>query len=341
MPHSIPRHKPDYHKISIIVRGKTGNKKDKWGIWKESNNTSIEYSTYGMNNKFLYISALWVAIRALTDKSELTVINTPGAAVPFCLFNNLLIRKKKCVILAMILDRRWKRVWFLFRWIFKNVNRFVVFSREELEYYSKNFRLQKRKMTCLELGIQLPPLTRNERLESRNYIFAGGKSHRDYAIFLRAAKMLQKRVLIVCGEKYFKVLKKERGEKIEIYPWVDPKTFWRMLEEAKYVVVPLAEKNISCGQLVFLGAMALGKAVVVPRVAATTDYIRDGVTGFFYEHGEYRSLVRVMERLEKEPELVRSVGLEGKKEVAKRNNSRDYVKRLEELLLTVLSSNHY
>lgn len=340
MPHSISIHKPNFHKISIIVRGKTGNKKEKWGIWKESNNTSIEYSTYGLNNKLPYISLLLAGIRALIDKSELTVINTPGAAVPFCLLNNLL-HKKKCIILAMILDRRWNRVWFLFRWIFKNVDRFVVFSREEVEYYRKNFCLQKKKITWLELGVQLPPLTRNEKLESMSYIFAGGKSHRDYAIFLRAAKVLKKRVLIVCGKKYFKVLKKERGEKIEIYPWVDPRTFWRMLEEAKYVVVPLAEKNISCGQLVFLGAMARGKAVVVPRVAATTDYIRDGVTGFFYEYGKYRSLVSVLDRLEREPELVRRVGIEGKKAVIKCNNAREYVKRLEELLFTVLSANHY
>lgn len=327
--------------LSIIVRGKTGNKKDKWGIWKESDNTSIEYLTYGMNNKFPYISSLWVGIRALIDKSELTVINTPGSAVPFCLLNNLLPKKKKCIILAMILDKRWKRVWLLVGWVFKNVNNFVVFSREEVEYYRKNFRLQKRKMTWLKLGVQLLALTRNERPESLGYIFAGGKSHRDYAIFLRAAKVLQKRVLIVCSKKYFKVLKKERGEKIEIYPWVDPSTFWRMLEEAKYVVVPLAEKNISCGQIVFLGAMARGKAVVVPRVAATTDYIRDGITGFFYEHGKYRSLVSVLARLEKEPELVRRVGLEAKKEVIKPNNDRGYVKKLEELLFTVLSANHY
>ena len=317
------------------------DKKVKWGVWRESNNDGIEYLTYGVNNKFPYISSLWVGIRALMDKSKLTIINTPGAAVPFCILNNFLPKKKKCIILSMILDATWKKVWPLIGWAFKNVDRFVVFSKEEVEYYTKNFRLQKRKITWFKLGVQLPALTRNERLESMSYIFAGGKSHRDYAIFLRAAKVLQKRVLIVCGKKYFKVLKKERGEKIEIYPWVDPRRFWRMLEEAKYVVVPLAEKNISCGQLVFLGAMARGKAVVVPRIAATTDYIRDGVTGFFYEHGKYRSLVSVLARLEREPELVRRVELEAKKEVIKRNNAKEYVKRLEELLFTVLSENHY
>lgn len=94
MPHSISIHKPNFHKISIIVRGKTENKKEKWGIWKESNNTSIEYSTYGLYNKLPYISLLLAGIRALIDKSELTVINTPGAAVPFCLLNNLLLKKK-------------------------------------------------------------------------------------------------------------------------------------------------------------------------------------------------------------------------------------------------------
>jgi len=95
MLHSISIHKPNFHKISIIVRGKTGNKKEKRGIWKESNNINIEYSTYGLNNKLPCIGLLLAGIRALIDKSELTVINTPGAAVPFCLLNNLLPKKKK------------------------------------------------------------------------------------------------------------------------------------------------------------------------------------------------------------------------------------------------------
>jgi len=83
------------HRISIIVRGTNGlDKRVKRGVWKESNNDGIEYLTYGVNNKFAYISSLWVGIRALIDKSELTVINTPGAAVPFCLLNNLLPKKK-------------------------------------------------------------------------------------------------------------------------------------------------------------------------------------------------------------------------------------------------------
>jgi glycosyltransferase involved in cell wall biosynthesis len=328
------------HRISIIVRGANGlDKKVKRGVWKESNNDGIEYLTYGVNNKFPYISSLWVGIRALMDKSELTIIKTPGAAIPFGILNNFLPKKKKCIILAMILDGKWKKVWPILGWVFKNVDRFVVFSRDEVEYYSKNFRLDKRKLTWLELGIRLPAVTEDKGAGSSSYAFAGGISHRDYAVFVRAANAARVRALIVCGKKHFKTLKEERGKKIKIYPWVDSEIFWRMLTEAKYVVVPLSEKNISCGQLVFLGAMARGKAVVVPRVAATAGYIRDGITGFFYEHGEYRSLASVLERLEREPELVRRVGLEGKKEVMKRNNDRDYVKRLEELMFTVLSEN--
>lgn len=328
------------HRISIIVRGTKGlDKKVKRGVWKESNNDGIEYLTYGVNNKFPYISSLWVGIRALMDKSELTIIKTPGAAVPFCILNNLLPKKKKCIILSMILDATWKKVWPLIGWAFKNVDRFVVFSKDEVEYYRKNFHLDKSKLKWLSLGIRLPTVTGDNRSGLNSYVFAGGLSHRDYAVFVRAANAARVRTLIVCGEKHFKTLKKERGEKIEIYPRVDFETFWKMLTEAKYVVVPLAEKNISCGQLVFLGAMARGKAVVVPRVAATSDYIRDGTTGFFYEHGEYRSLSRVMERLEREPELVIRVGKEAKKEVMERNNAREYVKRLEGLMFTVLSEN--
>jgi glycosyltransferase involved in cell wall biosynthesis len=334
------KNKSNCQRINIIVREAWSDKKNKWGLWKESINDSIEYFTYGVNNKFPYLSSLWAGIRALMNKSELTIIHTPGAAIPFCLLNNFLPKKKKCIILEMILDTKWKKMWPLFGWVFKNVDRFVVFSRDEVDYYSKKFCLDKRKLTWLALGVRLPAVNKDKRSGLNGYAFAGGKTRRDYALFVRAANSARIRALIICGEKYFKTLKEERGEKIEIYPRVDYETFWRMLTEAKYVVVPLAEKYISCGQLVFLGAMARGKAVVVPRVAATADYIRDGITGFFYEYGEYRSLTSVLERLEREPELVGRVGIEGKKEVIKHNNAKDFVKRLEELMFTVLSENH-
>ena len=117
------------HRISIIVRGTKGlDKKVKRGVWRESNNDGIEYLTYGVNNKFPYLSSLWVGIRALMDKSELTIIKTTGAAIPFCILNNFLLKKKKCIILAMILDERWRILLPLLGWAFKNVDRFVVFS---------------------------------------------------------------------------------------------------------------------------------------------------------------------------------------------------------------------
>lgn len=336
----IITNKASSYRISIIVWGAWPDKKKRWGLWNESINKSLEYFTYGVNFKYPYLSSLWVGIRVLMKKSELTIIHTPWAAIPFCFLNNIIPKKKKCIILEMILDKKWKQMWPLLEKVFKNVDRFIVFSRDEVDYYSKNFNIDKKKLTWLPLGFSLPTVKRDRSTGFNDYVFAGGKTRRDYKLFVHAAKDANIRALIVCGERYFKLLKDKRGEKIEIYPQVDYDTFWRMVSEAKYVVVPLTEKKISCGQLVFLGAMALGKAVVVPKVAATVDYIKDGITGFFYECGEYRSLRCVLERLEKQPEFVKKVGLQAKKEVIKNHNTKDFVKKIEELLFSVLSDNH-
>ena len=192
-------------------------------------------------------------------------------------------------------------------------------------------------------GFPLPNITKvkkDKRSVLNGYVFSGGKTHRDYSLFIRVAKDAQIKAIIICGEKYFKTLKDEGRGKVEIYSSVNYETFWSMVKEAKYVVVPVAEQNISCGQLVFLGAMSLGKAVVVPKVSATADYLKDGITGFFYEYGEYSSLLNVIERLENAPELVERVGRQAKKDVIRNYNVKDFVKRLEELMFIVLHE-HY
>jgi len=56
------------------------------------------------------------------------------------------------------------------------------------------------------------------------------------------------------------------------------------------VVVPLKDVEISSGLLVFLEAMALGKAVIVSETWGTADYVENMKTGILVKPGDAEDL---------------------------------------------------
>jgi len=85
----------------------------------------------------------------------------------------------------------------------------------------------------------------------------------------------------------------------------------RRIARARLVVLPLPKVEYSLGQQTFLQSMALGKAVLLPKIPAVVDYIRDGETGFLYEAGNEDDLSRKLEKLLADPETVERVALSG------------------------------
>lgn len=84
-----------------------------------------------------------------------------------------------------------------------------------------------------------------------------------------------------------------------------------------------------------MSAMAFGKAVVVPKVAATEEYILDGITGFFYKYGQRHSLLKVLNQLEENPKLAEAVGKSAREEIMRKYNAKDYIKNIEKMCFEI------
>jgi glycosyltransferase involved in cell wall biosynthesis len=325
------------HRISVILRRLVKKSNCREGKFKASSNENIIYTTYGINPAFPLISSILIGVRAIKDDSELCIFYTVGAAIPFCILNKIVRNKKKCIINAFILDKKWYKVRLIMRWILSSVDIYIVSSRDEIRYYSEHYSLNACKFKWMPLGISLPRVENKRIRQKRNYIFAGGNSHRDYDIFIKAVKTVGVNAIIVCGNKNYDKIIRDEDDRIKINSWVEHDEFWKTLSNSKYVVIPLAEKDISCGQIVFLSAMALGKVVIVPKVAATVDYVEDGINGFIYEFGNHRSLIKIIEYLEKQPEIIKRVGDEAKKYALKRADAKTYIDKLEDIMINVIT----
>ncbi|WP_319405965.1 glycosyltransferase [uncultured Desulfosarcina sp.] len=329
------KNRPPFN-VSVISWQRVEKKSKRIGIWTESNNPNINYITYGINKDHPYLSSFLVSIKALFDKSDLIIIQTAGIALQLCILKKILRNNKKCVINAFILDSRWEKLISLVRWAFWNVDMFIVHSKSEACYYNRKFGLNKRKFAWIPLGIKFPQCSNDSNYLKEKYLFAGGKSHRDYETFIKTVTALNQHAIIISGNVDLKKAIK-KNPKIISFGFVEGKIFWNFVKASKFVIVPLSEKNISCGQLVILGAMSLGKVVIVPKVKATIDYIDDGKTGFFYDFKDHNSLSNVIRYLDLNPLTVSQVETLAKQTVNLKYGSKEFVQKIEKVILSLLS----
>lgn len=154
----------------------------------------------------------------------------------------------------------------------KNV---VVFAQSEKEYYQRCFPFLKEKLYNFPLCIA--PIEKgliyDEQLAEENYIFTAGASNRDYHFLVSALDNTEYKLKIAWGGNI------DHHENIEILHNVYGEVMYKYLYNCKIVAIPLADLNISSGQLMLLQAMQLGKPIIVTNNDTIYDYIEHGRTG--------------------------------------------------------------
>lgn len=161
-----------------------------------------------------------------------------------------------------------------------NVGKIVVFSPEEVDSYSRIFPDAAHKFIHLPLGIPSVPEWDDDSpapstidASTEPYIFAAGRSNRDYAPLKKAAERVGVNLRIACPEESSEgysrttVLADCFGHRME-----------RELAGATIVAVPLSDAAVSSGQLALLQAMRAGKPVVATGHPSLRPYIEEGST---------------------------------------------------------------
>ena len=172
----------------------------------------------------------------------------------------------------------------------KYIDIILCFSRKEIEYYSKTFKVGKEKFDFCHLGVDKINVKKNVNIKEKT-ILSCGRSNRDYEFLYNALKNTDYKLNIISDE-----CKLPNCENITIYKNIYNQNFFEMLNECYAVVIPLENKNISSGQLVCLQSMQLGKPVICTESETIKDYIKDGETGFIIEKDD-KKLLESLEKL--------------------------------------------
>lgn len=170
----------------------------------------------------------------------------------------------------------------------KYIDRILVFSNSEKDYYRQLFDITGNKFVSIKLGLE--DLTEGiKKGDSKGYILSAGRSNRDYDFLIHALADEKYQVKIVCD-----ALSAGRIGNIQILDNVYYERFFQMIADCYCVVVALKDSEISSGQLVILQAMQFGKPVIVTRSKTVTDYITDGEEGFIIP----KEKTKLMERID-------------------------------------------
>ncbi len=157
------------------------------------------------------------------------------------------------------------------------IDRFICFSKEECSYYANLFGVDIGKFVYVPLGKKV-----SDTLDvgDDGYIFAAGRSNRDYDFLLDTLNGTNYKCIIACDSLHLKnspvnvsVLNDCYGDDMQ-----------RLMARCHCVAIPLRDLKFSSGQSVALQAMEMGKPVICTSSDGIKDYVQNGVTGLLVDN---------------------------------------------------------
>ena len=186
----------------------------------------------------------------------------------------------------------------------KYIDKMIVFSKNEIDYYSTIFNVPVSKFfyTPLSISEGNKPIV-NENLRNEKYVFSTGRSNRDYTTLINVFRQIKHPLHIACNELRNNVI----SSNIHVYGNMFGDEMRNHMYNSFCVAIALKDSNISSGQLVLLQAMQMGKPIVCTRCSAISDYLRDGYNALLVNTEE--EWIRAIERLYADVDLYNTLSL--------------------------------
>jgi glycosyltransferase involved in cell wall biosynthesis len=169
-----------------------------------------------------------------------------------------------------------------------------------------------------------------EMAADNGYIFAGGRTNRDFETLLDALSGIQYPAIVVApGDAR---LRPDIPDHVAIYRDLPTEEFQRLLLGASIVAVALKHAEVSSGQVVLNRAMRSGKAVVITATAGIDEYVEDGHDAILVAPGDVRDLRAKLSHLIDDPQRRQELGHAARRTYETTFNSRVFARALYEQL---------
>ena len=257
----------------------------------------------------------WRSLFRSTPHPDAVVLGSHFEVLIFGLARALLPRKSRpsIILLGFIytsrpspLARRLRQLYFSL--VFRLADQIICHSHNELQQYGDIFTAARNKFRYVPYGMYVsgeeayqadatPPANKDSA-----YVFAAGRSGRDYATLVKAVASNGAATHIICDREaalagialppHVTILNRCYGG-----------DYLRELQNAAIVVVPLLVDDISAGQMVLIQAMAYRKPIIVTRTTTIQEYVQDNKECLLVERNDVTALQQAIQRLLNDPEL--------------------------------------
>src|SRR5689334_3622852 len=141
------------------------------------------------------------------------------------------------------------------------IDHFTVTASGEVPYYSRQLHLPANSVTFTPLGgYDVSELERGSALGGGPYVFAAGRSERDYRTLVDAFAGIAGRLAI--NARPFNLRGITRPANVEFNDFMPRGDFIRAMADAQVVIVPLLDTPHAAGVGHLIYAMAAGKAII-------------------------------------------------------------------------------
>jgi len=224
----------------------------------------------------------------------------------------------------------------LARYAMGAVDQILVPSHGEIDYYAELLGWPEERSAFLPIGNYDPyGGMQPQSAQARGYVFAGGRSDRDYRTFLEAASGLDSQVIV--NTRPFAVRGLRLPANVQVNDMTPLDRLGGVMTHARFVVVPLAGVRHAAGLSQIVLAMSAARAVIATRAGGSEDYVEAGRTGLLVEPGNAVELRRAMQYLLDNPAEAERMGREGRARYEERHTFAKMAENVRSALLQVCS----
>jgi glycosyltransferase involved in cell wall biosynthesis len=265
-----------------------------------------------------YYPAYWnLAIKALRQSRrvdyDLIVAWESKNGFPLAISRNLLgVKKPPLVILAFLYKGIAMNFLRLGRLGMRGIDHITVPTMSEIEYYDKLLGFSSDKTTFSPLGwYDMASVLHVAKEGTGNYIFAGGRSGRDYRTLFDAMSGLDAQLIV--NARKFNVQGLTYPPNVKLHGFMPVREYYALMAGSQFVVLPLQDTPYAVGLGHIVQAMSAGKALVATRTASTVDYVKDGQTGIMVAPYDVQDMQSAIAYLLAHPEETRAMGQEARR----------------------------
>ena len=194
----------------------------------------------------------------------------------------------------------------------RSIDGLLYHTKWQYSYYEKFFPWLLAKSYFVRFGADFDYFNnlKEDRSSSENYILCIGKNLTRWKELYEAYRKSGVSCSLKLVGGYDEDLKDKPG--VMVYPFIPIKELVKLINGARFCVLPLENVKFSFGQTRLLQQMSMGKCVIASDIRSFEGYFEDGVTAFGYSPGDIEKLSGLIKYLDMNQAVIDAVGKNAK-----------------------------